>query len=56
MVDSGRKITVRLWTLAEHNLPMSDEIPTVVGQNVCTTFFFCFRVQTPMFSVNNALD
>ena len=50
------EITVRLWTLAEHNLPMSDEIPTVVGQNVCTTFFFCFRVQTPMFSVNNALD
>ena len=31
MVDSGRKITVGLWTLADHNLPMSDEIPTVVG-------------------------
>ena len=35
--------TVGLCTLADHNLPMSNEIPTAVGQNVWTTFFFAFE-------------
>ena len=39
-LKTGLQITVGHQTLADHNLPMSDEIPTVVRQNVQTTFFF----------------
>ena len=40
MVDSGWKITVGLWTLADHNLPMSDEIPTVRLDKMSGKLFF----------------
>ena len=36
---SGLQITVCHRTMADQNLPMSDEIPTVVGHHVQTIFF-----------------
>ena len=42
---TGLQITVGHWTMADQNLPMSDEISTVVGHNVWT-FFFCLPTQT----------
>ena len=36
---AGLQITVGHRTMADQNLPMSDEIPTVVGRNVRTIFF-----------------
>ena len=35
---AGLQITVGHRTMADQNLPMSDEIPTVVGHNVWTIF------------------
>ena len=31
---AGWQVTVGHWTMADQNLPMSNEIPTVIGQNV----------------------
>ena len=36
--ESGLQITVGHRTMADQNLPMSNEIPTVVGHNVRTIF------------------
>ena len=38
MLQAGLQITVSHQTMADQNLPMSDEIPTVVGHNVQTIF------------------
>ena len=35
---AGLQITVGHWTMADQNLPMSDEIQTVVGHNAQTMF------------------
>ena len=41
----GLQITVGHWTMADQNLPMSDEIPTLVG-HLCLDNFFCLPMQT----------
>ena len=49
--NTGLQITVGHRTMADQNLPMSDEIPTVVGQNVRTiismTIIFILDIRNP---------
>ena len=51
--NSGLQITISHWTMADQNLPMSDEIPTVVGHNV-RRIIFAFNANTNALDVLNA--